>query len=98
VNGDGFLVYPGPDGPVDSIRWEIIRDGIEDYDYLRILTDRINKVQAAGVNQALLEKARQSLNFKALVPDLVAFSRDPKVLYDKRDEIARMIVELGKAP
>ena len=98
VNGDGFLVYPGPDGPVDSIRWEIIRDGIEDYDYLRILTDRINKIQAAGVNQALLEKARQVLNLKALVPDLVAFSRDPKVLYDKRDEIARMIVELGKAP
>ena len=98
VNGDGFLVYPGPDGPVDSIRWEIIRDGIEDYDYLRILTDRINKIETAGSNQVLLEKARQVLNFKALVPDLVAFSRDPKALYDKREEIARMIVELGKAP
>ena len=96
VNGDGFLVYPGPDGPVDSIRWEIIRDGIEDYDYLRMLSDRIKKLEAAGGNPALLDRARQVLNLKALVPDLVSFPRDPKVLLDKRDEIARMILELGK--
>jgi len=97
VNGDGFLLYPGPDGPVDSIRWEIIRDGIEDYDYLRLLSDRIKKLEGAGGNQALLERARQTLNLKTLVPDLVSFSRDPKVLFDKRNEIAKMIVELGKA-
>ena len=48
-NGDGRFVYPpeaaadahpsGPvlDGPVDSIRWEMLRDGIEDYEYLVIL-------------------------------------------------------------
>jgi hypothetical protein len=36
--GDGCLVYPGSDigvdGPVSSLRLEIIRDGIEDFDYL----------------------------------------------------------------
>jgi hypothetical protein len=26
--GDMFLVYPGADGPVDSIRWEAFRDAI----------------------------------------------------------------------
>lgn len=37
-NGDGHLVYPGPDGkPISSIRLECIRDGIEDYDYFAIL-------------------------------------------------------------
>ena len=48
-NGDGRFVYPPlaaadahPDqpiveGPVDSIRWEMLRDGIEDYEYLAIL-------------------------------------------------------------
>ena len=96
VNGDGFLVYPGADGPVDSIRWETIRDGIEDYDYLRLLGDRVKKLEAAGGNAALLERAKNALNLKALVPDLVTFPRDPKVLTDKREEIARMIVELGK--
>lgn len=96
VNGDGLLVYPGADGPVDSIRWETIRDGIEDYDYLRLLGDRVKKLEAAGGNAALLEQARKALNLKALVPDLVSFPRDPKVLADKRAEIARMIVQLGK--
>ena len=29
-------------GPVDSIRWETIRDGIEDWDYFRMLQDKID--------------------------------------------------------
>lgn len=32
--GDSFLVYPSPDGPVDSLRSEIFFDSIEDYDLL----------------------------------------------------------------
>jgi hypothetical protein len=95
VNGDGLLVYPGADGPVDSIRWEIIRDGIEDYDYLRILADRVKKLEASGGNAALVARAKQALNLKEIVPDLTSFPRDSKPLLNKRDEIARMIVEIG---
>ncbi len=29
--GDEYLVYPGPHGPISSIRWELLRDGIQDY-------------------------------------------------------------------
>ena len=97
VNGDGFLVYPGPGGPVDSIRWETIRDGIEDYDYLSLLMERFRKVQATGKNGALLEKVAAAMDLKPLVPDLVTFSRDPSVLIQKRIDIANAIVELGKA-
>ena len=25
--GDGFVVYPGKDGPIDSLRWEVFREG-----------------------------------------------------------------------
>lgn len=32
--GDGQLLYPGPDGPLPSIRLANIRDGVEDYEYL----------------------------------------------------------------
>lgn len=35
VQGGEYLVYPGPDGPVSSIRWELLREGIEDYELLR---------------------------------------------------------------
>ncbi len=40
-NGDGYLLYPGSpigvDGPVTTIRLEAARDGVEDFDYLKLL-------------------------------------------------------------
>ena len=38
--GDAGIIYPGPAGPVDSIRFEAQRDGIEDYDLLTILAKK----------------------------------------------------------
>jgi len=40
--GDGFLVYPGADGPIDSIRWEVFAESLQDYALL----------QGAGINSA----------------------------------------------
>ena len=53
-NGDGRFLYPPEsaaggskepilDGPVSSIRWEMLREGIEDLDFLYILSDRIKE-------------------------------------------------------
>lgn len=33
--GDTFLVYPGPNGPLDSIRWEIFGESMQDYALLQ---------------------------------------------------------------
>ncbi len=98
VNGDGFLVYPGPEGPVNSVRWEIIRDGIEDYDYLTILMQRMRRLQSQGGRDELVRRAAQTLDFKELAPDLVSFPRDPKVLAARRDAVARMIMEVSTGP
>lgn len=38
--GDAWIVYPGEDGPLDSIRWEAMRDGIVDHELLSQLADR----------------------------------------------------------
>lgn len=35
--GDEYIVYPGPDGPVSSMRWESLRDGQDDAELLRML-------------------------------------------------------------
>jgi hypothetical protein len=43
VQGDGFIVYPGQrygiTGPIGTIRLEMIRDGLEEYEYLKLLDD-----------------------------------------------------------
>lgn len=33
--GDPFVVYPGPEGPIDSIRWEVFADSLQDMALLR---------------------------------------------------------------
>ena len=34
--GDCYMVYPGPDGPISTVRWEIFREGVQDYEYLKL--------------------------------------------------------------
>jgi len=33
--GDTFVVYPGPNGPIDSMRWEIFGESLQDYRLLQ---------------------------------------------------------------
>ncbi len=33
--GDPFMIYPGPDGPIDSLRWEVFSDALQDYAILQ---------------------------------------------------------------
>lgn len=50
VYGDGVLVYPGArlgiDGPVSSLRLEAMRDGIEDFEYLTMLEEKLGTAAA----------------------------------------------------
>jgi hypothetical protein len=51
VYGDSFMVYPGPDGPVDSLRWEIIGESLQDYTLMQTLgVDRSNELFAPILN------------------------------------------------
>src|SRR5205807_10116329 len=56
-NGDGNLFYPGNPSdiggqdpiPVESIRLKLIRDGLQDYEYLRFLAAHGRARQARGI-------------------------------------------------
>ena len=48
ANGDGCLIYPGEEGPLSSLRFENVRDGIEDYELLQMLSLRKGDAGAAG--------------------------------------------------
>jgi len=39
IQGDEYYVYPGPDGPRSSIRWELLKDGIEDFELVKMLKE-----------------------------------------------------------
>ncbi len=48
--GDGSLLYPGKkvgvDGPVSSIRLELLREGLEDYEYIVLLEKKLGRPAA----------------------------------------------------
>jgi hypothetical protein len=58
-SGDMFFVYPGEQGPLASARWEMLRQGIQDFEALGMLKDRIDalkKQPAQAAQAARLEK------------------------------------------
>jgi hypothetical protein len=97
--GDGRLVYPYKDGkPVISVRLEMLRDGIEDYEYLAILKKQISTAKTCGVNSNLVQSASALLK----VPSAIAISADkyttdPDVLEKQRAKIADMIEKLNES-
>lgn len=105
-NGDGRFIYPPLaaasghpaepvlEGPVDSIRWEQLRDGIEDYEYLTILTRKLEERRAA-----LDEKLRREYEALLAVPEtltrsMTEFCSDGAPIELRRDQVARAIERL----
>ncbi len=98
-NGDGRLLYPPLEcfkadkpvikGPVESIRWEMIRDGIEDYEYLTILSNLIRKnhFKTAG-------KYRKLLSLPPEITSLKKHTKNPSVLSQLRLKVAEAIERL----
>ena len=84
ANGLAHLLYPSPSGPVDTIRWETLADGIQDYDYLCMLEALIARCREQSAEQqgvaAAADLARSakewSLQDGADVPGLNRLRRD----------------------
>ena len=108
-NGDGRFLYPPchpPEAvrnpclspPVNSVRWENLRDGMEDYEYFWLLKQEVERAAAAGANSSLLSEARRLLVVPPEVStDLTHFTTDPRLMLAHRDRVARMIEQLQKA-
>ncbi|MFB3890631.1 MAG: glycoside hydrolase domain-containing protein [Phycisphaerae bacterium] len=93
-NGDGYLVYPGPDGPLSSIRFEAFRDGLEDYEYLWTLNDLVTKAEAAKKAGPAVDAARKLLAIDELVKESGAYDTDPAKYVAYRAKMAEAIEKL----
>jgi hypothetical protein len=89
LNGEGSLIYPGShtnrftdqdnvDGPVSSIRFELLREGIEDYEYLWLLESLGDREFADGI-------------VADMVVDVSTFSRNAASLLKSREKMAKRI-------
>lgn len=103
-NGDGSMLYPGADGqPVDSIRWECLRDGMEDYEVLCLLEAGKAELEATGREPNLAREAAQLCAIDdAVVTSYKEYDPDPQALLDARarmsDALERIVEVLGHEP
>ncbi len=107
-NGDGRFLYPpnrAPgvndtkylEGPVPSIRWELLRDGIEDYEYFWLLKQHVDRLKEAGVDPSIYEEAETLLQVPADVcSSLIDFTTTPEPIYAHRAKLAAAIERLRR--
>jgi hypothetical protein len=103
-SGDMFFVYPGPHGPVDSIRWEMLRQGLQDYECLWMARKGVEDLRAAGLQPELVRKSSESL-VRAVELATQQFDRDriprdpiPARMGDARHMVNQVLVDLDGLP
>jgi hypothetical protein len=64
-DGDEWIVYPGIDGPLDSIRFEALRDGVDDYELLSMLAESNPAAAKRLVEKHILAFDKYNTNIKS---------------------------------
>ena len=108
-NGDGRFIYPpltaavpgmnggAPvfDAPNVSVRWEMLRAGIQDCETLRIFKNLLAE-KGGALPAEKREAFEKLLDFTAITKDLTHFAHDPQILLERRRAIGAAIEELQK--
>jgi len=98
--GDNWIIWPGKDMPRSSIRYEAMRAGIEDYEYLELLEDS-STAAAKRLGMKDFDARAYAMHYaQRVAKSIQGFTRDPQVLLETRDAIARAIEKMrhGEAP
>ncbi len=93
--GDPMLVYPPrdagmPGAIIGSIRWELVRESLEDYEYLR-LTRRLAEQGDAEARRILAVVERRA------APDWTTHTRDAGLLESLRVRMGRLLERAGRS-
>jgi len=95
--GDPFIVYPGRKSICSSMRWEDVRNGMEDFEYLYLLERAIAKPvkglrrETRLAARRLLEQVRGEL---AAAPD--NHTHDETQLLSVRDQVGDLLAQIAR--
>ncbi len=98
--GDSQVAYPGRTGFLGSIRLSAMRDGLQDYEYLLTLENRLRDLKTRiGEDARWLDPRQRPLELcRRVVQSFYDHTRDPQVLFDTRAAIADEIEGLDASP
>ena len=103
---DGTLIYPDPrtGDPIDSVRWELFREGLEDLETFRMLRTTLDELQASEdkleERRSELAEARKLLDetIPSLIHSARDFSWDAPELESARDRAGELLSSLLSPP
>ncbi len=111
--GEGMLIYPplkkDAPGIIDSVRYEMLREGMEDYEYLKLWEARVNALfqkisESKDVKKRFvlgnLYKRTEELGRRIrrkMIPSFQTYDTDPADLYEIRAQLAGQIAEIDRA-
>ena len=84
-SGGAYLVYPGPDGPIDSLRHEVIAEGFRDEMALRLLEKKSSR-------ETVLKWLDEETGYRI---SMRKYPRDEKWLLELRNKLNLKLAELN---
>jgi hypothetical protein len=96
--GDAQVAYPGRKGFVGSLRLSAMRDGLQDYEYLWVLENRLGELRKGLDADWLDPRQRPQELCRRVVQSFYDHTRNPQVLLDARSAIADEIEGLDARP
>jgi hypothetical protein len=98
--GDRAVVYPGKEKLLGSLRFSAQRDGLQDFEYLRVLEERLREIkQRTGEEAFWLDPRQRPLELcRRVIWSFHDHTRDPGVMLDTRRTIAEELEALQTGP
>lgn len=98
--GDGWHVYPSKDGFLNSLRWEEMRNGIQDYEYFWLLENRISQIKnSAGSRFKWIDPKQRGKEIASkVVQSFSDRSYNPEVLNRAKAQVVNEILDFEKTP
>ncbi len=99
--GDGWHVYPKKEGLINSLRWEQMRNGIQDYEYFWTLENKISKIRGTLSERLskMIEPSHRGIEIASqVVKTMSEYSKDPNVLYNAKKQVIEELLDLDKSP
>lgn len=90
--GSGMLIYPGPNYEViPGMRLAGIRDGLEDYEYFKVLHDKWAYVDPETQKELFEEIERELSIDSEIIKTFYIWTKDVRKLEQKRERLAALI-------
>lgn len=96
-SGDMHFVYPGEDGPLDSIRSEMLRKGAQDYEVMYWIREKLKQMKDQAVAKQFEQRIKDAIEEATQEADPVRPHRPlPSDMTEARRQLNKIIVDLRK--